>query len=105
MTADPGAVNAGADGFYDSGGFIAEAGGEAGLLKVLAAGVEGFGAVEADGLDADADFAGFGLTGRMVFKFEGRGAGELVETYNLGHGVLLGHWMVDEGAGCRGVRR
>jgi hypothetical protein len=55
----------------------------------LAAGVKGFGAVEADRLDSDADFAGFGLAGGMVLELESRGTGELVEAHNLGHGVLL----------------
>jgi hypothetical protein len=59
------------------------------LLEVLATGVEGFGTVEADRLDPDADFAGLGLAGGLVFKLEGRGTGELVEAHNLGHGVLL----------------
>jgi hypothetical protein len=93
VAADQAGLDAGTDGFDDAGSFITQAGGETRLFEVLAAGVEGLGPVEADGLDTDAEFAGFGLARRLVFKFESRGTGELMEAYNLGHGVLLCHWM------------
>ena len=89
LAADPGAIDAGADGFDDAGGFIAEAGGQTRLLQILAASVEGFGAVEANGLNADADFAGLGLARGLLFKLENLGTAELMEAHNLGHGVLL----------------
>ena len=88
-TGDPGGVHAGTDCFDDSRGFVAEAGGEAGLFEIVTAGVEGFGAIEADGLDADADLAGFGLAGWVIFKLQNLGAAELVEAHNLGHVIFL----------------
>jgi hypothetical protein len=64
--------------------------------------VHGFGAIEADGLDAEAEFAFAGLTRGCVFETEIFGATELVEADDFWHENSSFVWF-DEGDGV-GIR-
>ena len=98
-----------ADFFDDAGGFVAEAGGQTRLFEVLAAGVEGFGAIEPDCLDTNADFAGLGMARGLIFKLRTSGPPSSWKRTTLGIRFSLVNWMAGRCAGCReyeaGARR
>jgi hypothetical protein len=60
--------------------------------------IHGFGAVESDSLDAEAELAFAGLAGGFLFDAEIFGATELVETDDFGHETSSSVWF-DEADG------
>jgi hypothetical protein len=68
---------------------VAQAGGELRVFQVLAATKHRLGAVEAQGLDADLDFAFAGSRNVELLDLEDLGTADLVESDDSGHGWLL----------------
>jgi hypothetical protein len=100
--ADEAGVDAGAYGFDDARSLVADAGGQLGLFEIAAVHVHGFGAIEADGLDAEAEFAFAGLTRGCAFETEIFGATELVEADDFWHRNVSSVWFDEAGGG--GIR-